>query len=74
MMKNILDEFYRKDHYAFHKISQAINDYGGHMTIKLLTNHSNVSISSVAHELTKYGGNNCAKCHQTKTIESMMQQ
>lgn len=74
MMKNIFEEFYRKEHYAFHRILTLFNECGGQMTIKLLSNHTNVSISNVASEFAKYDNNTCTKCHQMATIESMMQQ
>lgn len=76
MLNNILGDFGRKDHGAFHKISSLINEYGGYTAIKLLTNHNNDSISSIACELSKYSNGTCGKCNQTTstaTFESMQQ-
>ena len=76
MLNNILGDFYRRDHCAFHKISSIINGYGGYTAIKQLANHSNESISSIAYELNRYSNGTCGKCNQmtsATTFESMQQ-
>ncbi|XP_055313869.1 importin subunit alpha-1-like [Sitodiplosis mosellana] len=76
ILNNILGDFYRKDHCAFHKISSIINECGGYTAIKQLANHSNDSISSMACDLSRYSNGTCGKCNQmtsAATFESMQQ-
>lgn len=77
ILNNILGDFYRRDHCAFHKISSIINGYGGYTAIKQLANHSNDSISTISYELNRYSNGTCAKCSNQMTsvtaFESMQQ-
>lgn len=76
LLNNILRDFYRKDHHAFHKISQIINECGGYTAIKQFANHSDDSISSMACELSRYSNGTCGECNQMTSVamfETMQQ-
>lgn len=64
-MNNIVRDFYRRDHHAYHQIVAMIAECGGFMAIDQLIAFSNEAISSVALQLNQYTGNKCARCNQS---------
>lgn len=74
VMNNILRDFYRRDHHAYHQVCSVINECGGFIVISRMIDHSSESISNVALQLNQYAGNICPKCNESpSTIESMQQ-
>ncbi|XP_031627114.1 uncharacterized protein LOC116343268 [Contarinia nasturtii] len=70
MLNTILVDFYRKDHHAFHRVSNKIIERGSFLPIKRLTaNYDNKSISRMANEIIKYSEGTCEKCYQMTTPE-----
>lgn len=59
VMKNILDDFNRRDHYTFHRISSVIIVCGGYTAIMQLIDHENTRIAYMAYELSI-----CSKCRK----------
>lgn len=75
-MNNIVRDFYRRDHQAYHQIIAMIVECGGFMAIDQLIAFTNEAISSVALQLNQYTGSKCARCNQrplNATIEQMQQ-
>lgn len=76
MMNNILRDFYRRDHPAYHHVCAVVSECGGFVVIDQFINHSSEIISNVALQLNQYSSNMCARCNQStfSSITERMQQ